>query len=198
MKTALQWHAESASVVLKALETDQKKGLSDAEHKDRLQIFGPNTIEERRRFRFLRLAWDQIKSPLVFVLIIAGFFALFLGEGTDALVIFIAVFINTAIGIYQEGKASEAFDRLKQSITRHTTVIRDGHKKLIRVQTLVPGDIVLLQAGDQVPADLRLLEVRALEANEAILTGEWGAVQKNTNLLSEDARLTDRANMLWS
>lgn len=197
MKTALSWHSEKADEVLRALETDAVKGLTEQESKERLKIFGPNTLAARRSFRFFAVLWNQVKSPLVFILIIAGVIAFVLGEITDTIVIFLTVLINTAIGFYQEGKASKTFDKLKETISHSATVVRQGYKKIIKAEELVQGDIVILDAGDQIPADIRLLEAKNLQVNESALTGEWAGVSKNTDLYSEKTRITDRYNMVW-
>ena len=197
IKTDLKWYAESTSRVITALDSDPKTGLSQEEHERRLKIFGYNKLEQKKRFRFLKLLWSQLKSPLIFILIIAGVITLFLQVYTDAIVIFIAVAINTFIGVFHEGRASQAFEKLKDAVKKYAVVIRDGKKKKIEAALLVPGDIVLLQGGDQVPADLRIIESRGLSVNEAILTGEWLPVGKNEQVIKGHQRITDQKNMVW-
>ncbi len=192
------WHALSLDEIKNRLKADFEKGLNEKEVEARLEKFGKNIFEKEEGFYYLKLLWRQLKSALVFILIIAGAVALFLGEYTDAIVIFIAVVINTAIGVFQEGKASQAFKKLKSSQKKYSAVIRDGRKKVIESSNLVPGDIIILQLGDQVPADARLIEEKGIEANEAVLTGEWIAVDKGTDEdIPERARITERKNMLW-
>jgi len=197
IKTDLKWYAENTSRVITALDSDPKTGLSQEEHERRLKIFGYNKLERKKRFRFLKLLWSQLKSPLIFILIIAGVITLFLQVYTDAIVIFIAVAINTVIGIFHEGRASQAFEKLKDAVKKYAVVIRDGKKKKIEAALLVPGDIVLLQGGDQVPADLRIMESRGLSVNEAILTGEWLPVGKNEQVIKGHQRITEQKNMAW-
>lgn len=197
IKTDLKWYTESISRVITALDSDSKTGLSQEEHERRLKIFGYNKLKQKKRFRFLKLLWSQLKSPLIFILIIAGVITLFLQVYTDAIVIFIAVAINTFIGVFHEGRASQAFEKLKDAVKKYAVVIRDGKKKKIETALLVPGDIVLLQGGDQVPADLRIIECRGLSINEAILTGEWLPVGKNEQVIKDLQRITDQKNMAW-
>ncbi|PIR70430.1 MAG: ATPase [Candidatus Niyogibacteria bacterium CG10_big_fil_rev_8_21_14_0_10_42_19] len=197
METNILWHAEQLSNVIKALKTDPEKGLSSDERAERLKKFGPNQLEAKQSFRFFRLLWEQVKSPLVFILIIAGVITYLLNEMADTIVIFTAVGINTFIGMYQEGKASKAFEHLKKSIKKHAVLISDGKKFKVEITTLIPGDIVVLESGDQVPADMRLLEIKGLEVNEAVLTGEWMPRKKNIESSGEKARITEQNNMAW-
>ena len=190
------WHSLSAKDVLKEIDSSLE-GLSFGEVSLRLEKYGPNTFEYIERFRLLKLLWRQIKSPLVFILIIAGLVTLFLGEYTDSVVILIAVTINTIIGIIQEGKASQAFAKLKGSQKKYATVVRDGKKQVILADSVVPGDMLMLTVGDQVPADARLVESKGLEVNEAVLTGEWMSNAKNVRKIKKDTPLADRTSMVW-
>ncbi|QQG46353.1 MAG: HAD-IC family P-type ATPase [Candidatus Niyogibacteria bacterium] len=191
------WHAISPKETAAALETDTEHGLQTAEAKARLEKFGPNDFEKRPSFRLYKIISAQIKSPLVFILIIAGFISLLLENKADAAVIFIAVAINTVVGAIQEGRASLAFDQLRLATKTSATVIRSGRKQKIDTAMLVPGDIILVQSGDRIPADSRIIESKALEANEAILTGEWAAVAKNPEGVDEKTVLTERNSMIW-
>ena len=193
----MKWHAVELNGVLKALETDDKLGLSAVEHQKRLEKFGLNAFGSKARFRFLKLLWGQLKSPLVFVLVFAGAVTIFLEEFTDAIVIFASVVINTVVGMYQEGRASKAFEKLRSSVKKYAVVIRGGHQLEVEAATLVPGDIVVIEQGKQVPADLRLIEQRGLEINEAILTGEWLPVSKNVAAVPEEKRITEQTDMAW-
>ncbi len=190
------WHSLSAKEVLKEIDSSPS-GLSFGEANLRLDKYGLNTFEYIERFRFLKLLWRQIRSPLVFILVIAGFVTLFLGEYTDSIVILIAVTINTIIGIFQEGKASQAFAKLKGSQKKYATVIREGKKQVVLADNVVPGDVLMLSVGEQVSADARIVESKGLEANEAILTGEWMSNSKDTRKIKKDTPLADRSNMVW-
>ena len=191
------WHALDGHEIVRILETDAEKGLALSEAKARASVFGPNELEKELSGRFYKIIWQQIKSPLVFILIIAGFVSLILTNYSDAIIIFIALIINTAIGAYQEGRASQAFEKLRASVKSSTTLIRGGQQQEVNAALLVPGDIILLKSGDRVPADARLLEVKTLETNEAALTGEWAGVEKNPQVLEEKKQITERTNMVW-
>ncbi|MBI5742354.1 MAG: hypothetical protein HZA25_00765, partial [Candidatus Niyogibacteria bacterium] len=177
------WHAKTIEEVIAELDSDVgrpggyfadlRRGLSDEERKYRLKKYGHNVLQKERRFATLRLFWDQIKNPLVFILIAAGGIAAFLNEWADALVIAIAVVINAAIGMYQEGRADQAFAKLKSSIKKYSIVLRGGREHKIDSEMLVPGDIIVVRAGDGIGADARIIEVKGLSVNESVLTGEW-------------------------
>lgn len=174
----LAWHALSVEEVVRILKTDPESGLSKIEAESRFEKYGPNDFEKRPSFRLHKIIWAQLKSPLVLVLIIAGFISILLENRTDAAVIFLAVAINTIIGALQEGRASKAFDQLRQAIKTRAVVFRDGQKQEIETAFMVPGDLILVQSGDRVPADSKIMESKALEANESVLTGEWAPVLK--------------------
>ncbi len=196
-KKEIPWHFLELKEIKERLETDFERGLDEKEAERRLKKYGPNAFEQKRRFYYLKLLWKQVKSPLVFILFIAGVLTLFLKEYANTIVIFIAVFINTAMGIFQEGKASQAFEKLRSSQKKYATVIREGRKKIIEASELVPGDIIELQIGDQVPADCRLIEEKGLETNEAVLTGEWLATAKEIGALKQETQIAERTNMVW-
>lgn len=197
METNLKWHAASIARTLEALETDLTNGLPADEHHRRLEKFGPNVFGKKERFRFLRLLWAQLASPLVFILIFAGIVTILLEEFTDTIVIFASVAINTMVGMYQEGRASKAFEKLRSSVKKYAVVQRSGRQLEVEASTLVPGDIVIIEQGKQVPADLRICEQKGLEINEAILTGEWLPVAKNSGAVPEDKRITEQTGMAW-
>ena len=190
------WHGLSVKKVFEALESS-KAGLSQEEAELRLEKFGPNAFYKKESPHFLRLVWRQIKSPLVFILLVAGLATLVLRAYTDSVVILIAVVINTAIGVFQEGKASRSLDKLKESQKKYATVLRGGKKQMILFDKVVPGDVLILSAGDQVAADARLIDCRGLEINEAVLTGEWMASSKRKGKLKESVSVPDRENMVW-
>ncbi|MBU1159904.1 HAD-IC family P-type ATPase [Patescibacteria group bacterium] len=194
----IPWHALGLNETKERLLADFNRGLDEKEVLKRQKHYGKNTFERRKRFYYLKLLWKQVKSPLVFILIIAGVITFFLKEYTNTIVIFIVVFINTAIGIFQEGKASQSLNKLKSSQKKYATVMRSGQRKIIESSDIVPGDIIILQMGDQVPADARLIEEKGLEVNESILTGEWVAVAKDTKKkIADAAHITKKENMAW-
>lgn len=198
MTKEIAWHALSLSEIKKHFSTNFNKGLDENDVIKLQHKYGKNIFEREENNYYIKLFWKQIKSPLVFILIIAGLIALGLKEYTNTIVIFFAVFINTAIGVFQEGKASQALKKIKSSQKKYATVLRDGRQKVIEASELVPGDIIVLKMGDQVPADARLIEEKGVEVNESILTGEWIAVVKDAHTkISENAHITERETMVW-
>ncbi|MBU3925960.1 HAD-IC family P-type ATPase [Patescibacteria group bacterium] len=194
----IPWHVFSLKEIQERLLVDFNKGLDEKEILKRQKHYGQNTFESKKNFYYLTLIWKQIKNPLVFILIIAAFVTFFLEEYTNTIVIVIAVLINTIIGIIQEGKASKSFEKLKSSQKKYATVIREGRQKIIEATELIPGDILILQMGDKISADARLLEGKNLQVNESILTGEWLSIKKDPKArLKEEAHINDKINMLW-
>ncbi len=198
MNKGKEWHSLKIKEITEEFKSDINKGLRESQVLLNRRSFGSNTLKTPKKFRFLKLLWSQIKSPLALILIVAGILAAILGEFADSFVIFAAVLINTSIGIFQEGKAGKTFSELASSQKRWTTVLRDGGKRVVSSSELVPGDVVLVKAGDIIPADLRIIESKNFESNESALTGEWGSVQKEAIILEEKVRVTERKNMLWS
>jgi len=196
MKT-YNWYTKSVKETLTILETDKQIGLTLEEVKKRQQVFGKNQIPEEKSLTVFKILISQFKSPLIYILAIAGFVALFLEEWTDAGVIFGAVILNTIIGFFQEYKAAKTLSELKKIVQYHAKVIRGGEKHLVNFEELVPGDIILLSSGDKVPADCRLIEVDNLKTNDSILTGEWLPQTKSTKPLPQNTPLGDRENMVY-
>src|SRR3989344_6404999 len=190
------WHAWSSSQVLKSLKADIK-GLKSNEAKKRLAKYGPNVLAQKQRFSPVRLLWAQFKSALVYVLLIAALVSLFFREFVDAYVIFAAVFINVVVGFAQEYKANKSLEQLNKVVKKETLVWREGQEKKIESNELVPGDIIVLKAGDRVPADARLMETNGLEINEASLTGESWQAQKTSETIAVGTVLADRDNMAY-
>jgi len=155
-----------------------KQGLSQIEAKKRLKEYGPNELPKKPSTSDLTIFFRQLTSPLIYILLIASGITLFLKDFTDTAVIMTAVVINTALGYYQERKAEKALESLRSFLHPTTTVIRGGKRHEIPIEKLVPGDMVILTAGERVPADGRVVEVHGLSINEAILTGESVSVQK--------------------
>lgn len=156
----------------------EEKGLSSAEAKKRLQKFGHNVLPERPPPSDFIIFFSQFKSPLVYVLLIAGLITLFIGHFSDSVIIFFAVFVNTILGFIQERRASYALHALKKLIHPTAEVLRDGEIKNIDVSEVVPGDIAILNQGDKIPADGKLVEANRLYFSESILTGESAPVAK--------------------
>ena len=190
------WHDLSLKKVFEILETSPA-GLTPEEASLRKEKYGPNLFKKKKKNRLIRLIIKQTSSPLVFILLVAGIVTIVLKEFTDATIIFAVVVINTVIGVVQEGKASRAFEKLRESQKKFATVVRGDSKHVIPSEDLVPGDIIVVSAGDQVSADARLIESKGLEVNESALTGEWMASPKSMKKLKKEAVVSERHNMIW-
>ncbi|MCW5737519.1 MAG: cation-transporting P-type ATPase [Enhydrobacter sp.] len=191
------WHALEPSEVRDALGTPPE-GLGASEAAQRLATRGPNRLPRgRQRGVLMRLAL-QFHNLLIYVLLAAGVLAAAIGHTTDALVILAVVVANAVIGFVQEGRAEKALEAIRSLIDPHASVIRDGRRQTIPADLVVPGDLVLLEAGDRVPADLRLVKARNLRIDEAILTGESVPVEKAVGSVDATASLGDRSCMAHS
>lgn len=196
-----EWHAIDVETVLETLGTT-RKGISDREASERLSRFGPNELTEEKKVTPFELFVGQFKSILVVILIISAVVSAYLAiqEGepmTDTWVILIIVFMNAVLGFVQEYRAEKAVEALKAMVSPHVLVLRDTTEKSIDSKDLVPGDIVLLDAGSRTPADCRLIEAANLQVDEAALTGESRPVTKNLNLVQPDVGVGDRKNMIY-
>ncbi len=194
----LVWHAAESEKIVTALESDAQAGLSGSEASERLKQHGLNELPEDKHKPLWRVFASQFASPLIYILFVAAVISFAMGHASDAVVILIVVLINALIGAVQEGRAEHSMTTLRKLSALKVRVIRDGKESIIEARELVPGDILLLGAGDQVGADARLLEAAALEATEAELTGESLPVVKSTDVVPEDAGLGDRKNMIYS
>ncbi len=191
------WHAYELTEVFAALEADDN-GLSNSEVKRRLDQYGPNSLPEPRQRRPVLRFLVQFHNLLIYVLLVAAMVTMLLGHWLDAGVILGVVIINAVIGFVQEGKAEDALRAIRQMLSPYTIVLRDNQRLKMPAGELVPGDIVLLQSGDKVPADLRLVTVKSLQIQEAALTGESLAVEKQVAPTDADASLGDRYSMAYS
>jgi magnesium-transporting ATPase (P-type) len=192
------WHALDASSTVARLATDLQRGL-DAEAVDGLRTrFGSNKLPAARQRSLWAVFLNQFKSPLIYLLFGAAAIALFLRETKDAIVIAVVVVLNSIIGAYQEGRAEHALAALRQLSSQKARVVRGGHEAIVDAHELVPGDVLLLAAGDAVTADARLADGAALQIAEAALTGESVPVSKTTGVVAVDAALADRTNMVYA
>ncbi len=197
-RSNLLWHTSAIKDTLNVFKTDSISGLSFEEVKERQDRHGKNILRKKRSLGFLGVILKQLRSPLVIVLIIAGLATVLLEAYLDSAVIFIALLINISIGSFQERRASQAFEKLNKSQEKSATVIRNSKKMIIDVKDLVRGDIIILEGGMYVPADMRLISDKELSINEAILTGEWISVSKDSQIeLKEKTPLGERINMVW-
>ena len=192
-----EWHGLELEQVLELLDADAG-GLGEAEARRRLEAYGPNRLPEPpRRHPFVRFLL-QFHNILIYVLLGAAVITALLHHVVDTLVILAVVLVNALIGFVQEGKAETAMEAIRQMLAPRAAVIRDGQRHTIDGEELVPGDIVLIEAGDKVPADLRLIRAHGLQIQEAILTGESIAVEKRIAPVAVDVPLGDRACMAFS
>lgn len=195
------WHALELDEVFESLETD-RQGISDEEAERRLEVYGPNELREEEGRKWYHLLWEQFTSILVVILILSAIVSAYIAriEGepmTDTYVILIIVVLNAILGFVQEFRAEQAVEALKAMVSPHVLVLRKGREEDIDSKELVPGDIVLLEAGSRVPADARLIEAANLEIDEAALTGESRPVSKRLSVSEKDASLGDRKNMVF-
>ena len=188
-------HSKSIDAVVSGMNTRLVQGLTHQDAHERLTKFGPNELTELPRPGFFALLWDQFNNYLVIILIIAALISLALGEYVDSIAIMFIVVLNAVVGVIQESKAEQALAALKKMSAPNVQVMRDGQQITIPGREIVGGDIVLLEAGNYVPADLRLVECINLKIEEASLTGESVPVEKNAAVvLDNEIPLGDRKN----
>ena len=183
--------------VFKELKTGYR-GLSEEDAKSRLQEYGLNEIKEKKKSSPLKIFFSQFKNFIIGILAVAMIISLIIGETLDALVIGIILFLNAIMGFVQEYRAEKAIEALKKLASLKANVVRDNKRKDIDAINLVPGDIILLETGDKVPADSRLIEIVNLETQESSLTGESTPVTKELKILPEKTPIADQKNMVFS
>jgi len=190
-----KWYALCSEETAENLKTSLDKGLSSETAKERLKEFGYNELIGKKGPTVFEMFLDQFKDFLVIILIVASLVSILIGEVIDSLVIILIVILNAVLGVIQEYRASKALDALKKMAAPEAKVIRDSTVQVIPARELVPGDIVLLEAGNYVPADLRIVESVNLKIDESALTGESVPVEKNAEkVLSGEVPLGDRVN----
>ena len=196
-----KWHSTEIDDVLTALESSHE-GISEEEAAKRLLEYGPNELKEEKKHQWYQILFEQFTSLLVIVLVISaavsGYLAWQEGEAmTDMYVIMLIVVMNAILGFVQEYRAEQAVEALKAMVSPHVLVLRGGNEKSMDSIELVPGDIILLEAGSRVPADSRLIEAANLEVDEAALTGESRPVNKRLESVAEDAGVGDQKDMVF-
>lgn len=192
------WYSLSADETCQQLGTNPDRGLSAGEAERRLRTYGPNALQEKPPRSLFSMFMAQMKEILVLILIAAAVISGFLGEWEDSVVILIIVVLNAVIGVIQENKAEHALKALKDMTKPSAKVMRDGKVFKASLEKVVPGDLVLLDAGDSVPADVRLIEAASLRANESALTGESLPVEKDPAVIKAgQVAVGDRRNMLF-
>ncbi|CUR51844.1 Magnesium-transporting P-type ATPase [Nitrosotalea devaniterrae] len=189
------WHISSSDLVQK-LNTSFD-GLTDKEAETRLQHYGFNSLKKQKRSGGFVLFITQFKSPITLILLGAAVLSLFLFDSTDALIIFVIIFLSSLLGFWQERQASNSVKKLLAMIRVTVPIIRDRIQKEIPSENIVPGDIILLSAGSKIPADCAILESKDLFVNEAVLTGETYPVEKVIGTVSPDAPISKRINSLF-
>src|SRR5215213_3036995 len=192
------WHTLSAAQAFEKLQSAQG-GLSDSEAERRLQEYGPNELQAADRVSPWAILLEQFKNVLIVILIFATALSFALGHVVEAVAITIILLFAVLLGFVQEYRAERAIEALREMAAPTATVLRAGVEREIPARALVPGDVVLLAAGDKVPADVRLVEAVNLQVEESALTGESVAVEKHTAALAdEEAALGDRKNMAYA
>ena len=191
-----EWYRKSAEEVFSLLTTSMS-GLTPEEVKRRIAQYGYNELKFKKRSALLRFL-AQFRDPLVYILLITSLVTGFLKEVPDTIVILLCVFINVIIGFIQEGKAESSIEALKKMMVLECMGIRGGQKVTLPARELVPGDVVMLESGNKVPADLRLFNAKNLAADESLLTGESVPVNKDIKSIDEEhLSLADQRCMLF-
>jgi len=192
-----RWHALESKEVLQILGSSFE-GLTEDEVLKRLERYGRNEIRREKRTPSWRIFIEQFKNILIILLLAATTFSLLIGEVLDAIVIFAIVVASAGLGFIQEYRSEKAIQLLKKLAAPSATVVREGREKIVPSINIVPGDLVVLRAGDRIPADVRLMEVYNLKVDEAPLTGESIPVEKSVERVQDDAIVSERTNMAFS
>lgn len=192
------WYKKSKNEILKELDVDEKNGLSSTEALRRLEKYGKNKLETKKKKTLFKQFLSQLKDVMIYILIIAAIISAFLGEISDALIILLVIVINAVIGVVQESKAEKALDALKELSTPKALVKRDGSLKEILSEDIVPGDIVIIDAGRYIPGDLRLIDTANLKIEESAFTGESVPSEKDASFLPDkEIPIGDQNNMAF-
>ena len=194
----LNTYQKTKQEVLGKWEVTPEQGLSDNEVSQRLEQEGYNEIADKEKVPTWKLFLETFKDAMVVVLLIAAIIQLVLGEVIESIIIFIVILLNSIISVVQTKKAESSLDALRDMSAPEAKVIRNGNTQMVMARELVPGDIVLLEAGDYIPADGRLFDAESLKINEGMLTGESEAVEKITTPIVEEVTLGDQRNMVFS
>lgn len=196
-ETLPEWHTQTISEIRQRLETGDE-GLTEEEALARSRIYGANSLPERKRTSGTIIFLRQFASPLIYILLAAGVLSIAFEDWTDAIFIFLVIFLNSGIGSIQEWKAEKSAAALQQMLKIFARVKRGGQEEKLSAEALVPGDLVLLESGARVPADLRIISASSLAIDESLLTGESEAAKKKTPVLPADTPVADRVNMAYA
>ncbi len=193
--SSVDWHSLETNAALERLDVSAEKGLASAEAQSRLETYGPNQLEEAPPTTIWQMLWEQFRDFVVMLLIVAAVVSALLGDWIEAAAIMAIVVLNAALGVFQNRRAEEELAALRQLAAPEANVLRDGHRVSVPGRELVPGDIVFLEAGNYIPADVRLTEAVNLRVDEAPLTGESVPVKKDSHsVLPSDTPTADREN----
>ncbi|MCJ7589136.1 MAG: HAD-IC family P-type ATPase, partial [Candidatus Aminicenantes bacterium] len=195
---ATPWHALDTAQTLEKLRTDPVRGLSEAEARTRLETYGPNELKAEEKTSPWKVFFHQFTNILIIILLVATVLSALVGEIFDAALILVIVVFCAVLGFVQEYRAERALEALKKMLSPMIRVIRDGHEQDVPTKDVVPGDIMLLEAGYKIPADARLIESASLKCDEAPLTGESVPVGKDIKPLPSEVHVSDRRNMVFT
>lgn len=193
------WFSQSPEEVLRELNVRKEDGLSTMEATERLARYGSNHLKEKPKRGLIALFFDQLKDMLIYVLLGAAVITMVIGEYADAVIILLVVVLNAVIGVVQEYKAEKAIEALKKMSSPKALVRRDGEEKEIDSEQIVPGDIVIIDTGRYIPADVRLIETVNLQIEESALTGESVPAAKNAQNIFANPKtpIGDKTNMAF-
>ncbi len=197
MRNSTQWHTKDAEDVILAFESDAKRGLHDEEAKNRVDTYGLNELVRIGKAPWYKVFLRQFTNVLILILFAAAAISLAVGEIGDAVTILVIIVLNGILGFIQEFKAENAIEALREMLHPTCKVLRGSEEQIIDAKQLVPGDIVLLEIGDKVPADLRLLHSSNLKVDESSLTGESASVFKHSECVAKKTPLQEQADMAW-
>ncbi len=193
----MDYHSLSVSQTIKELETNEKTGLSQSEAKNRIEKYGLNELDKGKKISPIKIFLSQFTNVMVIILIIGAAISLIIGEEMDAIIIFIILILNAILGFVQEYKAENAMKALLNLTNPHARVIRDSKEMDILSKELVPGDIIILNTGDKIPANARLISSFEFEVNQAHLTGESQSISKHTYELPQNTNMLDWNNIAF-
>ena len=192
-------HAREWSRIVEEFKTHSENGLSEDEARKRIEKYGPNLLTEKRKRTLVQLFIEQLKNVLIYILLAAALISAVLGEWTDTVIIAAVIILNAVIGVIQENKSEKALEALKKMAAPKALVKREGRQQEVPSENIVPGDLVVLEAGRIIPCDLRLIDTVNLKVVESSLTGESTPVEKDSSavLAQEGTSLGDRLNMAF-